>query len=60
MPPAPGQEEPLKRLGKIVNSLLANQDCEYRNCEFIIECCNKVSAPGPVCIVFKVTRLTCF
>lgn len=27
MPPAPGQEEPLKRLGKIVNSLLANQDC---------------------------------
>lgn len=27
MPPAPGQEEPLKRITKIVNSLLSNQDC---------------------------------
>ena len=27
MPPAPGQEEPIKRITKIVNSLLANQDC---------------------------------
>ena len=27
MPPAPGQEEPLKRMTKIVNSLLARQDC---------------------------------
>lgn len=27
MPPAPGQEEPVKRITKIVNSLLANQDC---------------------------------
>jgi len=27
MPPALGQEEPLKRITKIVNSLLANQDC---------------------------------
>lgn len=27
MPPAAGQEEPLKRITKIVNSLLANQDC---------------------------------
>jgi len=27
MPSAPGQELPLKRLTKIVNSLLANQDC---------------------------------
>mmetsp|Transcript_17989 Transcript_17989/g.41471 ORF Transcript_17989/g.41471 Transcript_17989/m.41471 type:complete len:265 (-) Transcript_17989:310-1104(-) len=27
MPPAPGQDEPLKRITKIVNSLLANQDC---------------------------------
>ena len=27
MPPTPGQEEPLKRMTKIVNSLLARQDC---------------------------------
>lgn len=27
MPPAPGQEEPLKRMTKIVNSLLARDDC---------------------------------
>ena len=27
MPPAAGQEEPIKRITKIVNSLLANQDC---------------------------------
>ena len=27
MPPLPGQEEPLKRIMKIVNSLLARQDC---------------------------------
>ena len=27
MPPAPGQEEPIKRMTKIVNSLLARQDC---------------------------------
>lgn len=27
MPPAPGQEEPIKRITKIVNSLLSNQDC---------------------------------
>mmetsp|Transcript_16564 Transcript_16564/g.36113 ORF Transcript_16564/g.36113 Transcript_16564/m.36113 type:complete len:270 (+) Transcript_16564:254-1063(+) len=27
MPPALGQEEPLKRITKIVNSLLANEDC---------------------------------
>ncbi|VEU43223.1 unnamed protein product [Pseudo-nitzschia multistriata] len=27
MPPAPGQEEPVKRITKIVNSLLANEDC---------------------------------